>query len=197
VSISRPGDDFRVGSAEIETDELTGTLTRLAFIAQLRARLRAAANVGTPFGICIVDLDHLKRINLSHGLTRGDAALRGVAGQLVRTSHTDFGESSLTVGRYDGGAFAAIVEVDSLAKLLRAAEAMRFAVAAAGTDDIRLSASVGVALARCGESADDVLLRAEQALFLAKQFGRDRLEISPSPTPPRGPGRVVPLRRRA
>jgi PleD family two-component response regulator len=60
-----------------------------------------------------------------------------------------------------------------------------------------VSASAGAAIARLGEPPDEVLLRAEQALYLAKQLGRDRLELSPSPASRRGPAKVVSLQRSA
>lgn len=162
-------------------------------------RAEQALSDGTSFGLCIVDVDHFKNINLSHGPTCGDDALRDIAERLVRTTSTDLGGSSeAIIGRYDGNAFAVLVESDSPPQLAGVAEALRQAV---GSEPVllgrRLSASVGAVLARIGEPVDALLVRAEQTLYLAKQFGRDRVEIGKSPAPLRAGNRVIALRRSA
>jgi diguanylate cyclase (GGDEF)-like protein len=170
-------------------------LTRRAFVERVGERAARARAELTPFGVCIIDLDHLKKINLSHGLTRGDAVLRGVAERLVRTSNPgDADRAATVIARYDGDTFAALLETGTAPALVRIAERLRLA---AGGGVTRVSASAGAAIARLGEPPDEVLLRAEQALYLAKQLGRDRLELSPSPASRRGPAKVVSLQHSA
>jgi predicted signal transduction protein with EAL and GGDEF domain len=65
------------------------------------------------------------------------------------------------------------------------------------SENLRVSASIGVAHTRIGEAAEALLMRAEQALYLAKQFGRNRVEISNSAAPLRVDGAVIPMRRSA
>ena len=182
-----------------ERDELTATLSRQAFVVKLTARTERALREGSGFGLCVVDLDHFKNINLSHGPTCGDDALRDIAQRLVRTtSAVPDGGSGAIIARYDGNAFAVLIETESPLALAAGAEALRQAVG-----DTRsptggsLSASVGAVLARIGEPVDALLVRAEQTLYLAKQFGRDRVEIGRSPTPVGVDRSVLALRRSA
>jgi diguanylate cyclase (GGDEF)-like protein len=182
-----------------ERDELTATLSRQAFVVKLTARTERALREGSGFGLCVVDLDHFKNINLSHGPTCGDDALRDIAQRLVRTTSAvpDCGSGAI-IARYDGNAFAVLIETESPLALAAGAEALRQAVG-----DTRsptggsLSASVGAVLARIGEPVDALLVRAEQTLYLAKQFGRDRVEIGRSPTPVCVDRGVLALRRSA
>jgi diguanylate cyclase (GGDEF)-like protein len=173
--------------------------SRIAFVASLTARAERALADGAAFGLCIVDLDHFKKINLSHGPTCGDDVLRGVAERLVRTTCAELvNDTELLVGRYDGDAFAVVVDSQSLRALATAAETLRIAVATLSLPTgARLSASVGAIQARVGEGTEALLVRAEQALYLAKQFGRDRVEIGRAPTPLRAGGTVLPWRRSA
>lgn len=185
--------------SERERDDLTGLASRSKLVASLRARAERALSDGLVFGLVIVDFDHFKKINLSHGPTCGDAVLRDAAQRLVRTISADAssGRDAVTA-RYDGDAFALLVESRTPRALATAAEIVRQAVAAAApAADLRLTVSVGAAQTRIGESADALLVRAEQALYLAKQFGRDRIEIARAPTPMRAPATVSALRRSA
>jgi len=182
-----------------ERDPLTQTLTRQAFADQLATRLERARRDAEPFGVCVVDLDRFKNINLSHGPSRGDDVLRDVAARLVRTikATTDH-PADPVVARYDGNAFAVIVETLSLRQLAEAADEARRAITETrSADGTNLSASVGAVLARIGEGADSLLLRAEQTLFLAKQSGRDRIEVAAGPELQRAEPIVLSLRRRA
>jgi diguanylate cyclase (GGDEF)-like protein len=170
-------------------------LSRRAFVTALEARAARALSERAIFGLCIVDVDHFKNINLSHGPSCGDGALRDIAQRLVRTTSDDAAETRV-VGRYDGDAFAVLVDADTPETLARAAESMRRAVAAQTSQERgAMSASVGAVLARLGESADALLVRAEQTLYLAKQFGRDRVEIGRSPAPLRAEAPVTAMRR--
>jgi len=174
-------------------------LTRQAFAERLSARLAIARRDAEPFGVCLIDLDRFKNINLSHGPSRGDDVLRDVAARLVRTikAMTDH-PADPVVARYDGNAFAVIIETLCLRRLETTADAVRHAITAVRSEDgAKLSASVGAALARAGEDCDSLLRRAEQALFLAKQCGRDRVEVARSPEPHRAEPIVLSLRRRA
>jgi diguanylate cyclase (GGDEF)-like protein len=182
-----------------DRDALTQTLLRPAFVLHLQSRLERAVHDAEPFGVCLVDLDRFKNINLSHGPSRGDDVLSDVAARLVRTAHAmlDVGAEPV-IARYDGNAFALLVETQSARRLESVAEGLRSAVSTGASDDaFSLSASVGAALARIGEAPDALLLRAEQTLFLAKQSGRDRVEVAVGPEPQRIEPIVLSLRQRA
>jgi diguanylate cyclase (GGDEF)-like protein len=182
-----------------ELDVLTHTLLRPAFASELAERLARAQRDVEPFGVCLVDLDRFRNINLSHGPSHGDDVLRDVAARLVRTTHVTTGSrAEPVVARYDGNTFALIVETLSRRQLEQTAESLRGVVTAASPEaSAALSASVGAALARIGETADSLLLRAEQALFLAKQGGRDRVEVAAGPEPKRAEPILLSLRRQA
>ncbi len=182
-----------------ERDALTATLSRPAFVAKVATYAERASRDGEAFGLCLVDLDHFKNINLSHGPVCGDDALRDIARRLVRTNLPGFEESGeLVVGRYDGNAFAVLVETSSLSTLEAVAHALHKSVGdGPSVTGTCLSASVGGVLARIGEDAGSLLTRAEQALYMAKQFGRDRVEVGASPVPLRARGVVLPIKRSA
>ncbi|MDH3418537.1 MAG: GGDEF domain-containing protein [Gammaproteobacteria bacterium] len=187
------------GPTDNEHDALTATLSRQAFVTRVAAYAERSLDDGTAFGVCLVDLDHFKNINLSHGPACGDDALRDIARRLVRTNFPELEEpTERIIGRYDGNAFGVLVATGCLEKLVAAAHTLHESVGdASSVTGSRLSASVGAVLARIGEDAGSVLVRAEQALYLAKQFGRDRVEIGRSPVPLRTSGDVLALRRSA
>ena len=187
------------GPTDNEHDALTATLSRQAFVTRVAAHAERTLGDGTAFGVCLVDLDHFKNINLSHGPACGDDALREIARRLVRTNLPELAKpTERIIGRYDGNAFGVLVETGTLETLVAAAHALHESVGdASSVTGSRLSASVGAVLARIGEDAGSVLVRAEQALYLAKQFGRDRVEVGRSPVPLRTSGDVLVLRRSA
>ena len=80
------GHALGVGPTDNERDALTATLSRPAFVAAVAARAERTSKDGETFGLCVVDLDHFKNINLSHGPACGDEALRDIAQRLVRTN---------------------------------------------------------------------------------------------------------------
>lgn len=197
--IKTPGRAHGAGPQENERDTLTATLSRPAFVAEVTARAERTSRDAETFGLCLVDLDHFKNVNLSHGPTCGDDALRDIARRLVRTNLP--GEDSKgehIVGRYDGDAFGVLIDTSSLETLEAAAHALHESVG--GTPSVTgsiLSASVGGVIARIGEDAGSVLVRTEQALYLAKQFGRNCVEIGAGPVPLRAGGDVLALKRSA
>ena len=132
------------------------------------------------FSLCLVDLDRLRNINDARGMEVGDAALTGLVERLRSVLDAPaWHRSEYTLARYDGGAVMVLARPcrSSDGELL--AEALRFGVAEQPLGD-RLSAtvSIGVAQHRIGESIDALLARTERTLHLAKQFGRDRVEVS-------------------
>ncbi len=187
------------GPTDNERDPLTAVLSRQAFIARIAAVAERASRDGETFGVCLVDIDRFRNINLTHGPACGDNALRDIARRLVRTTLPGTAQATdRVVGRFDGNAFGVLVGTDCSKALAAAAHALHESVG--DTPYIlgfSLSASVGGVLARIGEDAASVLTRAEQALYLAKQFGRNRVEIGTSPAPLSTTAAVLPLRRSA
>jgi diguanylate cyclase (GGDEF)-like protein len=160
-------------------DPLTGLGNRLGMAEEL-ARLSAWAGDG---GYCIVmcDLDRFKELNDHRGHPAGDAVLREVAAVLL--SGTREGDR---VFRY-GGEEMLLVLPDTHEQAGRAvAERHRAAVEAAAmahptnTPQPVVTLSAGVAAARPGEHPEDVLRRADEALYAAKDAGRNRVRVADS-----------------
>ena len=149
------------------TDPLTGCLNRRAFLERLD---RAAAGAGAGWVVCLVDLDGFKGVNDRAGHAAGDAVLRAVTvalGGVVR--ETD------TVARLGGDEFAVLAAADAGGSEALAAR-LREAVAAAG-GATGVTASVGATDVRPGDEGDEVLGRADQAMYLAKGAGGNRVTV--------------------
>lgn len=164
-------------------DALTLCLTRPAFLAQLAEQAQAAQRSGAAFSLLLLDVDHLQNINDCHGIAAGDEVLVGIADRCRRVvAEPAWHRSEHTLGRYDGGALLILARPCAASQAEMLAEALRFAVAEKPVAE-RLSAtvSIGVAQFRIGESIDELLARTERVLHLAKQFGRDRVEVASAP----------------
>jgi diguanylate cyclase (GGDEF)-like protein len=156
---------LRTSEVLAATDPLTGCLNRRAFLDRLDS---AAAGTGGPWVVCLVDLDGFKRVNDRSGHAAGDDVLRAVTtalGGVVR--QTD------TVARLGGDEFAVLAEATPEDSASLAAR-VRDAVAGAGAD-CGVTASVGVTEVHPGEQADEVLSRADQAMYRAKGAGGNRV----------------------
>ena len=174
---------MREQEASPSYDPLTQALDRPSFLAALRARQEQADASGEAFCICLVDVDKLQNINDRHGFDVGDKVLAALA-QRVRATLAQPGWHAMqhTLARYDGDALIVLAHPCSSRQGEQLAEALRFHVAEAPVhDQARITVSLGVAQYRVGESVDELLARTERALHVAKQFGRDRVEVAKSP----------------
>lgn len=164
-------------------DALTLTLTRPAFLTELGVQAQLAHRSGNAFSVLLVDVDHLQNINDCHGIAAGDDVLIGLTGRCRRViAEPAWHRSEYTFGRYDGGALMVLARPCASSQAGMLAEALRFAVAEKPLcDRISATVSIGVAQIRIGESVDELLARTERALHVAKQFGRDRVEVASIP----------------
>jgi diguanylate cyclase (GGDEF)-like protein len=155
------------------TDPLTGLCNRRGFFERANEVCERAARSGELTAI-LLDIDNFKRINDAYGHDSGDLAIRACA-QAAAT------ESQL-VGRLGGDEFALILEQSTLPIALAAAEDLRLRLAEHPVETekgmIRLTCSFGVSEARCGDSIDELLGRADEALYAAKTRGRNRVVCS-------------------
>jgi diguanylate cyclase (GGDEF)-like protein len=160
-------------------DPLTGLLNRRSFdqaLAEAIARMRRLDEV---FALCILDLDHFKTINDTHGHAAGDAVLRAVAHTMA------MGVREIDkVFRMGGEEFAVILPGVDAADALTAGERLRSLVEAhpvpVDTAQIPVTASIGIALSSHALGANRLTEAADKALYRAKDEGRNRVVIGES-----------------
>ena len=158
------------------TDSLTGAANRRSFIDQATVEMARSKRHGFPLALVMMDIDHFKRINDTLGHAMGDAAIREVVlacTQLVRKQDL--------VGRLGGEEFALLLPQTELEPARLLVERLRETIAAIGLQKggepvPGLTASFGVTVLRDeDESVDDLLARADEALYTAKNAGRNRV----------------------
>lgn len=177
-------------------DALTLALTRPRFLLELREHLLAAQRTGTVFSICLIDIDGLGSVNEERGLAAGDLVLNDVADRLRAVlGQPAWQRATHTLARYDGDEIVVLSRPCGLGQAETLAEALRFGVAEQPLGgDIVATVSIGVTQCRIGETADELLSRASRALHLAKQFGRDRVEVAATPASRVERAKIVGLR---
>jgi two-component system, cell cycle response regulator len=152
------------------TDSLTGMFNRRAFFEKANV-MAERAEAGEPLCAVMVDIDHFKRINDTHGHEVGDHALCAVAQTLMI-------ERAL-VGRIGGEEFALLLDGRNLADAVGIADRRRAKLEelqiADGSEIVKLTCSFGVSEWRYGDTIDRLLKRADMALYEAKIGGRNRV----------------------
>ena len=157
------------------TDMLTGLPNRRHTLAILDQVLCEARQQGTPLAVAIFDIDHFKQINDSHGHAAGDDVIRRV-GQRAKAS---LREEDL-VGRFGGEEFVCILRGRSALSAELVAERVRKAVQtdSESGDGPGATISIGLAIFADEETPQDLLQRADKALYMAKRGGRNRLQMA-------------------
>ena len=170
-------DELRARNAELDRvsriDMLTNIYNRRHLDEHLRAVISAARRHDRTVGVLIVDIDHFKNVNDEHGHLAGDAVLREVAARLQQAMRTED-----ALGRWGGEEFLAVLTDTPPEGVRVMAERLRQVVAAAPftLDDgsqIRVTVSVGHTNGR--EDAEVLVHRADDALYVAKAEGRNRV----------------------
>jgi diguanylate cyclase (GGDEF)-like protein/PAS domain S-box-containing protein len=156
-------------SREAATDPLTGLANYRAFHERLGAEVERSSRHGRLLSVAVLDLDHFKQVNDNHGHLIGDRVLAEVATRLANAVRT--GE---LVGRIGGEEFAWLMPETAQADAYSAAERVRQAIKSTAFDTAgALTMSIGVCSNEHAETAEDLLGCADQALYRAKQGGRD------------------------
>lgn len=159
-------------------DELTRLSNRRHFLEQARREVERSRRYGSSLSLLMVDADHFKQVNDTHGHAAGDAVLRALAEtgrKLLRDADS--------MGRLGGEEFALLLPETDLAQAVVVAERLRKAVgemrvALPGGGEAQLTVSVGVAALGPGaENLDELMRRADAALYAAKDKGRNRVEL--------------------
>jgi len=160
---------------EATTDGLTGLTNRKGFDEALAGAMASADETDQPLSLIIADIDHFKRFNDRHGHLIGDRLLRFVANTLREAV-----KGQDRVARYGGEEFAVILPATGVHGALTVAEHLRTALQGQRlrrTDTTRslgtVTLSLGVACYRPGESAEQLVQRADEALYASKRRGRN------------------------
>ena len=162
-------------AALAQTDPLTRLLNRRGLCDRLAAELDRTRRYGTVVSLLLVDLDHFKQVNDTYGHLTGDQALRAVASVLRLTAR-----SVDLVARYGGEEFVVALPETAEAGAITFAERIRERIEAhrfQTSPTLRVTASVGVAWfpSQHAETVEDLLARADEALYRAKADGRNRV----------------------
>jgi diguanylate cyclase (GGDEF)-like protein len=156
-------------------DSLTGLYNR-AYVTEVADHLCALddRNPDSALAALMVDLDHFKAVNDEFGHAAGDAVLRAAAAALARVVRP--GDVAV---RFGGEEFLVMLSAVGGRTAIAVAERIRTAIAATRGLPASVTASVGIAMRHPGERFEDLVARADGALYRAKIGGRDRLDVAP------------------
>jgi diguanylate cyclase (GGDEF)-like protein len=155
-------------------DQLTGLYNRHYMLEMVDQRLARARRHNTPLSLLIVDLDHFKKINDTHGHIVGDQILEQVSSLLNQQCRTED-----TVTRFGGEEFLILMEPCSLNQAHYKAEVMRHQISELMPSGIEVTVSIGAAeFSDSDTNCNDILKRADDALYRAKANGRNQTELS-------------------
>ena len=136
-----------------------------------------ASHHGTPLALVLIDIDHFKKFNDTHGHQTGDHVLKFVGSMLKKAV-----KASDLAARYGGEEFALVLPNTDLSAAVALAESVRVAVAGkrlrkkqSGDDIGNITLSLGVSLYRPGESLSALIKRADDGLYQAKGLGRNQV----------------------
>lgn len=159
-------------TVQARVDPLTGLANRRELDAVLEPALRQARQEGTPLCLALLDIDHFKDINDTHGHAAGDEVLVQVA-QSLRNHGAGLG----TLARHGGEEFAWLLPQTPLGQARQHCEALRETVAYA-SQALPVTISIGLTEAQEQDSVSSLMQRADTALYAAKRTGRDRVVVS-------------------
>ena len=151
------------------TDKLTGLFNRAKLDQVLDEEIVRHNRYGTEFCVIMADIDDFKMINDTFGHHKGDAALMAFS-DILRQSI----RANDTAGRWGGEEFLIVLPHTSVDAAAQTAEKIRALVASGDYGEVKtVTASFGVLAHKSGETVDDLLLRADMALYAAKRKGRN------------------------
>jgi two-component system cell cycle response regulator len=179
VRVKTLQDELRVRNAELElmsrTDPLTGLWNRRHTEEQLRSAASLSRRHDTTFSVLMIDVDHFKQVNDTQGHTAGDAVLVEIAARIREAVRIED-----VVARWGGEEFLVVLPSTDIDGAWTLGDRIRKDVAAEPVTfpscSISVTVSVGCASWRSGETEDRIVSRADDALYAAKEAGRDRTE---------------------
>jgi two-component system cell cycle response regulator len=181
-------EDYQRSLALALTDSLTGLYNRRYLTSHLESMVERARGGAKPLSVLMIDIDHFKVINDSYGHAAGDDVLRAIAVEIGRSVR----EFDLTA-RIGGEEFIVVMPDTTGAAAMAVADRLCSTIAenqvrtAAVQQLLNVTASIGIAtLLGPGESANNLLSRADEAMYRAKSAGRNRVVANESPPSERG-----------
>lgn len=165
-------------------DTLTKVFVRRHFQQRLDVFVKNAQHTSEPLSLIMIDLDHFKSVNDTYGHQAGDAVLKGLGKLLKKAVRQD-----QLCARYGGEEFAIVVPGVDATVAARVAERVRHSIEVhtfkiAGGQALKKTASFGVASLGAGETREQLIHRTDQALYAAKEAGRNRVAVAPAPVAP-------------
>jgi diguanylate cyclase (GGDEF)-like protein len=160
----------------MQRDSLTGLLNHRNAKEFLDAELSRAQRTNSPVSVAMLDIDHFKAVNDTHGHPEGDRVIKSLARILTqRLRRSDI------IGRYGGEEFVVIMPDTEVRLAIAVLDDVRSSFGTvshqAGGESFTCSVSGGVVEARATESGSEVIARADQALYQAKHSGRNRITL--------------------
>ncbi|MCL6539410.1 MAG: GGDEF domain-containing protein [Roseiflexus sp.] len=171
--IERLHTEYEVMANLAYTDTLTSLPNRRRLYEDVYRLIALAERYGQEFCVCLFDLDHFKRLNDTHGHLVGDQVLQEVA-QVARL-HL---RAADLFGRWGGEEFVVLLPQTRLSDAQTALERVRLALHTIALPSVHpITASFGIAAYLPGDTSESLLHRADQALYLAKTTGRNRIVV--------------------
>ena len=166
---------------QASTDSLTGIINRRYFQNQAEQEVRRSRRFARDMAVMMIDIDHFKPINDTYGHAVGDTIIQGVVKRALECLR-----QSDSIGRVGGEEFAVLLPETALAAARDVAERLRAHIEARpyiiGSGALACTVSIGVAqLSALDSSLEDLLHRADTALYAAKNDGRNRVEVDVMP----------------
>lgn len=156
------------------TDELTGLFNRRQFTATLNKQIENAKKAARPFGLLLIDIDHFKKINDTYGHLAGDEILK----KFSEVSKLCLRDSDF-MARYGGEEFVVLLPNVTMEILMECSERIRSCVNTISLDNTdkgkTITVSIGATHYHLSEPSEEVMARADAALYLAKEQGRNRV----------------------
>jgi diguanylate cyclase (GGDEF)-like protein len=173
VALGESGREHRHLQRLVTVDSLTGLRNRRWLDDAFARQLSRATRASQPLSLLMIDIDRFKQVNDTYGHPAGDAVLRRVAHTLATGLRP---QDSLA--RYGGEEFAVLLPGLGRQQALQVAERLRLTIQANGGDTKRdnvtqITVSIGVAMASVDESLAALVQRADEALYRAKESGRN------------------------
>jgi diguanylate cyclase (GGDEF)-like protein len=173
LAIVRDFTDQRQAEKMAETDPLTNIYNRRKFSRLLDQEIQRIERYGRPLSIVLVDIDHFKRVNDTYGHDTGDFVLRKIT-ELIREN----ARISDILARYGGEEFVIILPETDIEGASKQIERMRKIIEKTSFDGVgNLTISAGITSYTGGDSCQSMITRADKALYLAKEEGRNRVRV--------------------